>query len=433
MRHRRARPDDEEESDDEDSDDEDLEEESAPRARTPRGRPPRDGVRPWNADKLDEEGIEEVATTREWFGRPKRPVYWRARDSLWFEPLVALAIVVLLIVGLWTYTQNWPPMYVVESDSMQHGPDDHVGLLNTGDLVLAQKVDTASVTTYMEGLQSGTATYGEFGDVILYHPNGDASVTPIIHRAVVYLVHNPDATWSIPELAGLSCSIAAHPYYSISTTPTQCGTNHVLGTLTLYNIGWQSVTVSLPLASFGNRSGFVTMGDNNYVPGNPGQGRPDQTGGVSALVQDGWVLGVARGMVPWFGALKLLVEGQASMVPGQSWQWMGLAIAGLVLIALGIHLALRSRSRDPGDGEEDEEGAPSLGTRLRDWFSAHREEDPADEEEARRSKGRARHVTALRTKDLLRRAHGKGGRPRPAVRRAGAKHPHPRSPSDRTL
>src|SRR5580700_5156813 len=111
---------------------------------------------------------------------PKKSVYFRARDSLWFEPVVALCIIVLLLAGLFAYTQNWPPIYVVESDSMQHGPDDHVGLINTGDLVLAQSIPFNNIVPYVEGEQTGYTTYGEYGDVLLYHPYGVTTTTPII-------------------------------------------------------------------------------------------------------------------------------------------------------------------------------------------------------------------------------------------------------------
>ena len=346
--------------------------------------------------------------------REKRPVYWRARDSLWFEPLVALAIVIVLLVGLWAYTQNWPPVYVVESQSMQHGLTDQVGLINTGDLVLAQKVDPSTVVPYMVGLQTGYSTYGEYGDVLLYHPNGDDAVTPVIHRAIVYLQYNPGGTWSVPDLAPLACSAVAHPYYSVSSTVSGCGTNDLTGTLTLFGIGWQLVTVTIPLNSMGTASGFVTMGDNNFIPGDPGTGEPDQTFGISALVQPGWILGVARWMIPWFGAMKLLLEGDASMVPSQSWTYLGSSVALVVLAGLGTHLLWKRRTTDPDDEDPSEEGRAEGPRGARPWIG------PGEDEEEEGDTDRTRHATSRRRiprKELLR-GHGRpGGRPRPAVRR----------------
>jgi signal peptidase len=381
------------------------------RARSPSPRvrraPPRD-----TEETGDEEIPEGTPMTRGWFG-PKRPIYWRARDSLWFEPLVALAIVVLLLVGLFAYTQNWPPVYVVESDSMQHGSVDELGLINTGDLILAQKVDTSTVVPYVVGMQTGYSTYGEYGDVLLYHPNGDTSVTPVIHRALVYLTRNSDGTWSVPALSPLPCSAADHPYYyvTLASGAGTCAWNGISGTLTLYGIGWQSATVPIPLSSMGRSSGFVTMGDNNYLPGSPAEGEIDQTFGISALVQDSWVLGVARGMIPWFGAVKLALENDAGMVPVQSWGYMGITLAAIILVGLGIHLLFRRRGESPA--EEGGDGGGSWVARL-----VHRRPvDEEDDEGTPPSRAVAHRKTVSKEK-LLRQAHlAKRGRPRPSVRR----------------
>ena len=230
-------------SDDEDLDDEeDEQEEDEPprrRRRSPR-RPPgarRGPPRRWRGpDDSEEEEEEEPAP---WTGPGRRnrpPVFWRARDSLYFEPLVALAVIVVLLVGLYAYTGNWPPVYVVESGSMQHGASDVLGLINAGDLVLAKKVPSSSITPYMVGLVTGYSTYGEYGDVILYHPNGDTGATPIIHRALLYFQWNAaSASYSAPELGGLACGSAPKPVYS------PCGTAgiRVGSILSFFDIGWR--------------------------------------------------------------------------------------------------------------------------------------------------------------------------------------------------
>ncbi len=105
----------------------------------------------------EEEEPEEDSPT------PKRSVYFRARDSLWFEPVIAVCILVLLLASLFAYTQNWPPIYVVESDSMQHGPDDHLGLINTGDLILAQNIPTSDIVTYEVGRRPATPRTANIG------------------------------------------------------------------------------------------------------------------------------------------------------------------------------------------------------------------------------------------------------------------------------
>jgi len=428
--------DDEPEEDEEEEIDDDNEGEEPPPRR--RGRPPSrrrhprqraPPVRRWRAsdgdeDEEEEEEAEERLSTRRSLPPPKKPpTYWRARDSLFFEPLVALAIIVVLLVALFAYTQNWPPVYVVESDSMQHGYSDQVGLINTGDLVLAQKVPLSEITPYVTGIQTGYSTYGEHGDVILYWPNGQGS-TPIIHRAILYLTWDPSGrSYSAPDLAGLPCGNepnAVYSYIAEPGAPPDCRYTNLTGTLDLYRIGWQSVNISIPMnpSTLGGQSGFLTMGDNNVAS--------DQVAvpALSTLVQSGWIVGVARGMVPWFGAIKLLLQGQAGDVPPQSWQFMGLTVVGIILVAFGIHYAFRTEGIETPLRREEEEAAraqaeaeaesepPETGPRR--WLSRLRRRHPEDEEETE-----AEEPTRQRTRTRPPPSHTPAhrGRPAPRVRR----------------
>lgn len=429
------RSDDEEPDEEEDEDDEEEEEEPAPRrrARTPSGRgrrrPHPPPVRRWRASEEGEEEDEEEEDERP--SRRRRPppsgkktVFWRARDSLYFEPLVALAIIIVLLVALFAYTQNWPPMYVVESNSMQHGPNDQLGLINTGDLVLAQKVPLSSITPYVTGLQTGYSTYGEFGDVLLYWPNGGGS-TPIIHRALLYLDWDPPGGfYNATDLSALPCGSALDAVFAYfapgaESTPT-CDTTHLAlgGVLDLYRIGWMSENISVDLTSnLGDHSGFLTMGDANLFP--------DQTAPIpiSTLVEPGWIIGVARGMLPWFGALKLLLEGQTADVPTQSWQYMGLTIAAVILLAYGIHYALRTEGVEtPLRREEEQEAraaaeaaAVEPGSGPRGWLSRrrHRPSEEEEEEETEAKSARRHRTRPPPSSSSVRR-----GRPVPRVRRS---------------
>ncbi|MCI4322628.1 MAG: S26 family signal peptidase [Thermoplasmata archaeon] len=414
-------------SESEDDDEPELEETPKPRrrrsTRTTSGPKP---VQNWSSRSRDDEADEEDDDAP----TPKRSVYFRARDSLWFEPVIALCIIILLLAGLFAYTQNWPPVYVVESDSMQHGPDDHVGLINTGDLVLAQSIPSSDITPYVVGEQTGYTTYGEFGDVLLYHPFGDTSYTPIIHRALLFLEYNPaTGAYSAPDLQGLACSPTAELAYRFSTVSglTSCDPQNETGTLNLYDVGWQSVTVAVPLqaASIGAHSGFVTMGDNNYQPGNPGTGNPDQDVGLSSLVEYGWVLGVARGMIPWYGSLKLLLQGTTSEVPSQSWTYMGLSFAGIILIAYAIHLAVR-RYEDRREARRRGEAPPpdlpeSFWNRLVHLLPSRGDGSEEDAEDGDPPRPKAHSAAAKKTKqvhiDAHKLAHTGSGRPKPNVHR----------------
>lgn len=393
-----------------------------PRSHSPR-RPP---VRKWSDSDEEDDDEEELETPprRRWFHRDSKPVYWRARDSLYFEPLIAVAIIVLLLVGLYAYTQNWPPVYVVESDSMQHGSSDVLGVINTGDLVLAQRISLNQITPYVVGVQTGYSTYGEPGDVILYNANGQGS-TPIIHRAILFLEWDPvSSSYNATDISGLKCGNASGDYRTPGTS-TGCALTGLTSatSIELYGVGWRSVPVSIPTdpGALGDHSGFVTMGDNNFVPigcASSCSGDPDQVDGLSQLVEPGWIVGVARGMIPWVGAVKLLLEGDAQSVPAQSWQFLGLTVVGLILLAFGIHYALRAegiederrREREDAEAEaeeEEEDRPPSRGRRflraLRPWKSDP-DEDDIDEPPRRKHPSKDR-------------PSGRRGRPTPKVRR----------------
>lgn len=426
MRHRRrSDPQGDAEEDEEDGE---IDDEEPPRGRpVPRraGIPhPHRPIQPWSPDG----GVPEVG----WLGRTKRPVFWRARDSLWFEPVVAVMIVFLLLVSLWAYTDNWPPVYVVESSSMQHGPSDVLGLLNTGDLLLAQKTDASRVIPYEVGSQTGYTTYGEYGDVVLYYPNGQTGISPIIHRAILYLEWSPQTnSFNLTELASLTCTFSNHPFYRTWSTLGGCGTTGVSGNLSLYGIGWRSANLTVTLSTLGTHSGFLTMGDNNLAAGASAVGEPDQPT-LSSLVEPAWMIGVARGMIPWFGSLKLLLQGDSAMVPAQSWQYLGATLAALVLGGLGLHLALRrvEERRELAEDENDEESGsdeeadqPGLLARLRQRLS--REEAEEEDEELDEPPERPHHTRRVRidARHLAR----TGGRPRPKTRREPRSNSHPDS------
>ena len=130
----------------------------------------------------------------------KRPSRALAEGRSFLFDMMGAVIVLLIVIGsLYTYTGNWPPLVVVQSGSMQHDDSSSsVGVIDTGDLVFVKTLGKRdSIRTYVEGLDSGYRTYGSYGDVVIYRPNGNRSKTAIIHRAVVYLEWN-DTTYNLP-------------------------------------------------------------------------------------------------------------------------------------------------------------------------------------------------------------------------------------------
>ncbi len=256
---------------------------------------------------------------------------------------IAVLIMAVILAAIFAYTQVWPPLVVVESSSMQHGDTtSYIGVIDTGDLVFVQAAPTrADVITYVQGRATGYATYGDYGDVIVFRLARDPSATPIIHRAIMYVI--PDgANADVPDLAALPTSewqgyrngVAVSGDTNLSAvTIHEMGYNHDLGIT--FNLAYF-------VSSF-RQPGYITMGDNNAYH----ECVPDLDPCSSATPYDtlwfpsqGDIIGHARGEIPWFGLIKLLIAPAANCAlywgspcaPQNSWN--DLAIALVVLIAL---------------------------------------------------------------------------------------------------
>ncbi len=321
---------------------------------------------------------------------------------------IAFIIVIIIISSIYIYTGNWPPVVVVESDSMQHSDtESFLGVIDTGDLVLVKAIESRSdVVTYMQGVRTGHETYGEPGDVLIYKKNGfpQSEVTPVIHRALLSLRYNESGSherlgivypgsFDIPELKHHSegpneidawqAPSDQHRWYNLS------------GSIVLRNIGWdkQDVTIHLQkiLENYDTNpevdphSGFITLGDHN-------KGRIDQEmlqapDGKTRPVKPEWVVGVARGELPWFGLIKLYFQDNTitERAPSNSFTmlWVSLILIFAVPISIDIILILYERrkekrginkeDRDEEDGKEPDEPPP-------DEEDIEEDEPPPDDE-----------------------------------------------------
>jgi signal peptidase len=285
------------------------------------------------------------------------------------------AILVAAIFGvMFAYTQVWPPVVVVESESMQHSDTrSALGVIDTGDLVLVQAVSSKNdVVTWVEGHATGYETYGDFGDVIIFRrPRGAAGEPPIIHRPILYLVYNAtSSSYDAPSLLGIDRTW----WTATNRTGALLGSPfNITGTIAMNHLGFRgdrthSIPVSSLLGSNYKTDGYVTMGDNNAY----------KSGFDGWLVAQTLVIGRARGELPWFGLIKLTVSPTASGCCHVGWgdpdaprnSWDSLATS-LVMIPVGIFLAdygfvyaeriwrgRRRRKRPAGEEEETAESGP---------------------------------------------------------------------------
>jgi len=174
--------------------------------------------------------------------------FWKT-DNYWLallrDILVALLVVALVISVVYAYTGSVTPLVAVESGSME----PHI---NIGDVVLTRMTDRVQIINNTEGKAINYQSFGNYGDVIVYRPNGNPNATPIIHRAM-YWVNAGD----------------------LLPNSTQKAAN----------------------------SGYITKGDNNQE-----YDQPLLLGGMPPLepVKPEWIIGVAQQpAIPWLGDLRL--------------------------------------------------------------------------------------------------------------------------------
>lgn len=267
---------------------------------------------------------------RRFWDRLKR--FWHTenpRVAVVRDILVAGGIVLLLLGGIWIYSGqplNQAPVVSVESGSMMHGPylsgdanrrtsfgDPPFGRINTidpGDIVFVKDVDRAEdiEVAFGSGKRSG---YGGHGDVIVFMPDGSSQKTRIIHRAMLYVEVTPEGctppecTFRIPAACGpdfvrfAGGNEGVKKYCEGSKEPPQMSLRRDGLSLDI-PAGWPCGGGPCgPVFS-----GFITKGDNNgNMDQAEGQGR------ISRAVRMDWIIGKARGEIPWFGLIKLALYG----------------------------------------------------------------------------------------------------------------------------
>ncbi len=165
------------------------------------------------------------------------------------KEIISTLLIVAVIIGIGILiTGTWPFMVAVESGSME--PNMH-----RGDVIFLVSPDRTDIIPYIEGVKKDYKSFGSYGDVIVYKPNGNSNRTPIIHRVIAY-VNKGDP---IPVRVGDKIMI----------------TNQIA-----------------------ERSGYITQGDHNSLPDQPI---------VSQPVDKDWIVGVAKFRIPYIGYFRLIL------------------------------------------------------------------------------------------------------------------------------
>jgi len=252
--------------------------------------------------------------------------------------IVAGVVIISIFGGISMASGVNPFQTVVESKSMQHGPESRIGVIDTGDVVILKNKDKVDIQTYVDGYHTGHKTFGMYGDVIIYErvqEPGAKQLNPVIHRAILWLEYNYDGTWRAP-------SLEHYPY----GTHWECKDGSVeksnymalSGELVFKGLGHAGnkaprVLLSALLGEKGDwaTSGYLTMGDNN-----DGMDQPSNITGVNGLIPKDRIKSVAWFEVPWVGAIKMELNGQGAALRAYVPNTWGCLIAAIMLVLFSL-------------------------------------------------------------------------------------------------
>jgi signal peptidase len=219
--------------------------------------------------------------------------YGKMKNIIYLIITIAL---IFSLISITLYSGTWPPLSVVESDSMEHSSNFQWNTIETGSTVIVKKVTSPSqIITYVGGRTSGFESYGEYGDVILYH---SIAGYVVIHRAMFYLSWNGTK----PVVQGYT----NQPWLKVTD-------KYVL----ISDVGFSHRNEVVFISSFVGTSGFITTGDNNlarstdYISSLNAYVAADQNilfspkGQIFPPVNFSSIVGIARGDIPLFGLYKL--------------------------------------------------------------------------------------------------------------------------------
>jgi signal peptidase len=250
-----------------------------------------------------------------------------ARDIIWVVAVVAcIALALYLICG------TWPAVVTVESGSME----PH---MNIGDLVVVVAPDRfGPLQTWDEAHATGYQKFGDYGDVIIYRPNGAtdfwaqigllplSSQHPIIHRAMTWIdAGQPEPTYINPY-SGQATPLIYTPltvsdtttfgYYILypqnnatalqNISATAQGMGFANGAGTKYFLPQQYITKGSGFVMYGNATthgGYITKGDNNAVS-DEGYITVENNQTIEP-VEKQWIVGKALFTIPFIGLLPL--------------------------------------------------------------------------------------------------------------------------------
>jgi signal peptidase len=251
--------------------------------------------------KAEEKGLVDTLRTSE------HPGIAFAREILWVVAVVAgIALVLYLASG------TWPAVVTIESESM-------VPHMNVGDLVFVVSADRyGELQTWETGRDTGYMKFGDYGDVLIYSPNGaQGSLIPGLGGGVHPIIHRAMGT------TGEGTGIPVYFYFYMGrSSPSR------YLPVTIHDTTWQledgtivaRIENGIIVPERGNitpedgyilisdqlskNGGYLTKGDNN-VRSDQGSYLSRRELGVIQPVKPEWIVGKALFAIPLLGYIPL--------------------------------------------------------------------------------------------------------------------------------
>jgi len=247
-----------------------------------------------------------------------------ARDLIWVIAVVGgIALALYLICG------TWPAIVTIESESM-------VPHMNVGDLVIVVEKDRfGDLKTWDEAHATGYQKFGDYGDVIIYRPNGIqdfwssvgllplSKQHPIIHRAMTWVdAGQPEPSYinagrgnltPLEYIPLMESNVTAESYTALYTGTIPPAANITIGgsDMVMRTPSGNYVVPSqylIPGAGYilytanTSHGGYITKGDNNIASD---QGYLAVSGATIEPVEKDWIVGKSLFVVPLVGLLPL--------------------------------------------------------------------------------------------------------------------------------
>jgi signal peptidase I len=213
--------------------------------------------------------------------------FMRKKTKILFIISMVLSIIFIMLMLDILVPMARNDIVYIHSNSMEN---PNRSSIKDGDIVQKEEILVIDdLTTFVDGRSSDHRVAGSYGDVVLFHPNGDVTKTLIVHRAVICIYFN-SSDYNDLKTSGGGYDIPSLMAYNAK------------GVVYIEDYEWMKggergplrIDLGIILRNFHKQgsiphSGFITKGDNNeFIDQN---GVFDDDGNLMKPVWMDWIVG----------------------------------------------------------------------------------------------------------------------------------------------